>query len=43
MLFLFSLLTVDAGLYLPPFKSVNIYFMKEIMSMKKKALKSKDV
>ena len=34
---------MDAGLYLPPFKSVNIFFMKEIMSMKKKALKSKDV
>ena len=38
-----SLLTVDAGLYLPPFKSVNIYFMKEVMAMKKKAIKSKDV
>ena len=29
-----SLLTVDASLYLPPYKSVNIYFMKEIMTMK---------
>lgn len=38
-----SLLTVDAGLYLPPFKCVNIYFMKEVMAMKKKAIKSKDV
>ena len=34
---------MDAGLYLPPFKSVNIYFMKEVMAMKKKAIKSKDV
>ena len=38
-----SLLTIDCGLYLPPYKSVNIYFMKEVMAMKKKAIKSKDV
>ena len=38
-----SLLTVDAGLYLPPFKCINIYFVKEVMAMKKKAIKSKHV
>ena len=39
----FSLLTVDAGYYLPPYKCVNIYFMKALLSRKKRALKNDQV
>ena len=42
-LFLCSLLTVDCGLYMPPFKSVNVYFMKSIMNMERKAIKKNAV
>ena len=28
------------GLYLPPFKSVNIYFMKSVMAREKRAVKT---
>ena len=34
-----SLLTVDVGLYLPCYKVINVYFMKALMSGKKKAVK----
>ena len=34
------LLTVDVGYYLPPYKCINVYFMKALMSNKKKALKT---
>ena len=40
---LFSLLTVDCYKYLPPYSSVTIYFMKDIVAGKKKALKNTDV
>ena len=34
---------MDAGYYLPPFKCVNIYFMKALMGRKKRALKNSEV
>ena len=37
------LLTVDVGYYLPPYKCINVYFMKALMSRKKKALKTTDI
>ena len=39
----FSLLTVDCGYYLPSYKTINIYFMKLILSCKRKAIKNQDV
>ena len=39
----FSLLTVDCGYYLPSYKTINIYFMKMILSSKRKAIKNKDI
>ena len=38
-----SLLTVDVGLYLPPYKTINIYFVKDILARRKKAIKNADV
>ena len=38
-----SFLTVEAGLYLPPHHCINIYFMKEILAMKKKTIKINQV
>ena len=38
-----SLLTIDCGLYLPPYKAVNIYFMKAVMEKEKRAIKVADV
>ena len=40
---LHRLLTVDVGYYMPPYKSVNVYFMKALMSGKKRAIKTNDV
>ena len=37
------LLTVDVGYYLPQYKCINVYFMKALMSRKKKALKTTDI
>ena len=37
------MLTVDAGLYLPPATNVTIYWMKCILSGQKKALKVTDI
>lgn len=37
------LLTVDLGLFLPHFKSVNIYWMKAILSKQRKALSTAEV
>ena len=37
------LLTVDVGYYLPPYKSINVYFMKDLMAKRKKAIKINDV
>ena len=34
------LLTVDVGLYLPPYKCLNVYFMKALVAGKKKAIKT---
>ncbi len=34
-----SLLTVDVGCYLPHYETITIYFMKDILAGKKKALK----
>ena len=34
------LLTVDVCYYLPPYKCINVYFMKALMSRQKKALKT---
>ena len=38
-----SLLTVDVGYYLPNYKTINVYWMKEIMANRKKAIKNQDV
>ena len=38
-----SFLTVEAGLYLPAHHCLNIYFMKEILAMKKKTVKINQV
>ena len=37
------MLTVECGYYLPSYKSITIYFMKDIMSMQKKAVKNSQV
>jgi hypothetical protein len=37
------LLTVDVGYYLPAFTTINVYFMKDLLAMKKKAIKVTDV
>ena len=34
---------MDCGLYLPPFKCVNIYFIKSIMCKQKRAIKTSAV
>ena len=34
------MLTVDCGLYLPHYKTINIYFMKALLMKKKKAIKT---
>ena len=33
---IYNLLTVDVGAYLPPFETVTIYYLKDIISGKKK-------
>ena len=38
-----SLLTVDVGLYLPAYKATNIYFVKDIMARRKRAIKNENV
>ena len=38
-----SLLTIDAGLYMPNYKAINIYFMKAVVAGQKKAVKTADV
>jgi hypothetical protein len=38
-----SLLTVDCHKYLPPYPSVTIYFMKDIVAGRKRALKNTEV
>ena len=40
---LYRLLTVDVGYYMPPYKSVNVYFLKALISGKKRAIKTNDV
>ena len=40
---MFSLLTVDVGFYLPSYKTINVYFMKDIMAKRKKAIKNADL
>ena len=42
-LVLLSLLTVDVGYYLPTFTTINVFFMKDILSMRKKAIKVTEV
>ena len=37
------MLTADCGYYLPPYKSVNIYFMKAIMAKEKNAVKTSNI
>ena len=39
----YSLLTVDAGYYLPSFKTINCYFMKALIAGEKKAIKTAEV
>jgi len=39
----FSLLTVECGFYLPAFHTINVWFLKEIMAKRKKAIKNKDM
>lgn len=36
-------MTVDIGLYMPPPKSVTIYFIKDVLSKTKSAIKVADV
>ena len=38
-----SLLNVDVGYYLPAYKVVSIYWMKDLLSKRRKAVKSADV
>ena len=38
-----SLLAVDVGYYLPHYKSVSVYWMKDLMSKKRKAIKSSEI
>ena len=40
---MYRLLTVDVGYYLPPYKSINVYFMKDLMAKRKRAIKINDV
>ena len=38
-----SLLAVDCGYYLPPYKAVSVYWIKDLMAKKRKALKATEV
>ena len=37
------MLTVDCHKYMPPYQSVTVYFMKDIVAGKKKAVKNTDI
>ena len=39
----FSFLTIDCHCYLPPYQCVSIYFLKDLISGKKKRIANKDV
>ena len=36
-----SLISVDLALYMPAFKTVSVYWMKDLLSKKKMAIKNK--
>ena len=38
-----SFLTVEVGYYLPPYETINIYFMKELLAKKKRHIKGDQV
>ena len=37
---IYNFLATDVGVYLPPYDNVTIYFLKELMSGKKKMLRT---
>ena len=39
----FSLLTVDCKFYLPDYRSITVFFMKDLLSGERKALKLDEV
>ena len=40
---IYNFLAADAGVYLPPYDNVTIYFLKELMGGKKKMLNTKRI
>ena len=38
-----SRVSVDLALYMPSYKTVSVYWMKDLLSKKKKAIKSSEV
>ena len=40
---IYNFLSADAGVYLPPYDNVTIYFLKELMGGKKKMLNTKRI
>ena len=38
-----SLISVDLGLYMPSYKTVSVYWMKDLLSKKKKAIMASEV